>query len=119
MTFDAFQFQSPWWLLGLLVVPIIGWLLGGHKSGAAVRFSSLDSLRGLGRPAKRGAGGFRHLAWLLALALFITALARPRLGNTQNITESSGVDIILALDVSRSMLAEDFTIGNSRVNRVE
>ena len=119
MTFDEFQFYSPWWLLGLASLPILGWLLGGPKSAPSVRFSTLVAARPIGRPARAGHGGFRQFGWLLALALFFTALARPRLGNTQDFTESSGVDIVLALDVSSSMLAEDFTIGGSRANRLE
>ena len=119
MNFDTFQFASPWWLLGLLAVPLVGWMIGGKKGAAAIRFSSLEGLRGVARPARGGFGGFRHFGWLLALALFFVALARPQLGNTQDITQSSGVDIVLALDVSSSMLAEDFTIGGERSNRLD
>jgi Ca-activated chloride channel family protein len=119
MTFDEFQFASPWWLLGLVVVPLLGWMIGGRTAAPAIRFSSLEGARPVGRPARGGRGGFRQIGWLLSLALFFVALARPRLGNTQDITESSGVDIVLALDVSSSMLAEDFTIGDSRANRLD
>ena len=119
MTFDEFQFFSPWWLLGLAALPLIGWMLGGQKAAPSILFSSLEGARPIGRPARTGRGGIRQFGWLLALALFFLALARPRVGNTQDITESSGVDIVLALDVSSSMLAEDFTIGGSRVNRLE
>src|SRR5688572_6820333 len=119
MTFGEFQFASPWWLLGLLGVPVVGWLVGGVRSAAAIRFSSLEGIRALGRPAKAGRGGFGALGWLLALSLFFIALARPQLGNTSEVKESSGVDILIALDMSRSMLAEDFTIGGNRANRVE
>lgn len=118
MSFTEFQFVWPWWLLGLLFLPILGWLLGGSRSAATIRFSSLDGARGLGKPARSGRGGWRQIGWLLALALFFVALARPRLGNTRDVTESSGIDIVLALDMSRSMLAEDFTLGGKRVNRV-
>ncbi|MFZ4683255.1 MAG: VWA domain-containing protein, partial [Terrimicrobiaceae bacterium] len=55
----------------------------------------------------------------LALASMIIGLARPQLGRTLTRVQASGVDIMLVLDVSRSMLAEDFTIGNSRANRLE
>ena len=49
----------------------------------------------------------------------IIALARPQQGTRDGQVQASGIDIMLALDVSRSMLAEDFTIGNSRANRLE
>ena len=119
MTFGNFQFASPWWLLGLAFLPLLAWLLGGRRPTPAIRFSSLDPLRAVGRRVKARRGGFRALGWLLALSLLFLALARPRLGNTRDITESSGVDIVLALDMSSSMLAEDFTIGGQRANRVE
>jgi Ca-activated chloride channel family protein len=119
MTFGEFQFAAPWWLLGLAALPLIGWLMGGYKSAPAIRFSSLEGVRAVGRPVRTGPGGFRRLGWLLTLAILFITLARPQLGNTQDITESSGVDIVLALDVSSSMLAEDFTIGNERANRLE
>jgi Ca-activated chloride channel family protein len=54
-----------------------------------------------------------------ALALFTVALARPRLGKTQETIESSGVDIVLALDVSGSMQSEDFTLGRDRASRID
>ena len=50
----------------------------------------------------------------LTLALFIIALARPQLGKTLTQVEASGIDIMLALDVSGSMLTKDFTIGGER-----
>jgi Ca-activated chloride channel family protein len=53
------------------------------------------------------------------LACLILALARPQLGKTITRTQASGVDIMLVIDVSRSMLAEDFTIGSQRANRLE
>jgi Ca-activated chloride channel family protein len=46
-------------------------------------------------------------------------MARPQLGKTITRTQASGVDIMLAIDVSRSMLAEDFSIGMQRANRLE
>src|SRR5688572_22525293 len=119
MTFDEFQFASPWWLLGLAVLPFLGWLFGGRTSASAILFSSLQGVRAVGHPVRSGPGGFRRFGWLLTLAVLFIALARPQLGNTQDITESSGVDIVLALDVSSSMLAEDFTIGDERANRLE
>ncbi len=64
-------------------------------------------------------GGFRFLPVLLAMALGIVALARPRLGRGSVEIESSGIDILLTLDVSGSMEAMDFTLQGERVNRLE
>lgn len=56
---------------------------------------------------------------LVAFACLVIAAARPQSGQTITRTEASGVDIMLAIDVSGSMLAEDFSIGTQRANRLE
>jgi len=119
MKFDVFNFAQPWWLLLLLLIPVIGWLHGGHGPSPAIRFSSVSPLRSFCPTRPAGFGRFRWLLVFAALVSFIVALARPQLGNTQETIESSGVDIILALDVSSSMLAEDFKLGPDRANRIE
>jgi Ca-activated chloride channel family protein len=56
---------------------------------------------------------------LAGLALLIVALARPQLGKTLNQVEASGIDIMLVLDVSGSMLIKDFTIGLDQATRLD
>ena len=56
------------------------------------------------------------LRWL-ALALFIIALAQPRLTKSQTTVKATGVDIVMALDMSGSMVSEDFVVNGQRVNR--
>jgi von Willebrand factor type A domain. len=56
---------------------------------------------------------------LLALAFFVVALARPQLGKSLTQIEASGIDIMLVLDVSGSMLTKDFTIGGQEATRVD
>ena len=119
MNFDAYGFAQPWWLLALLVIPIVAWMQGGRGPSPAIRFSFVEPLRGFARPRRAGVGGFRSFIICAALGCFVLALARPRLGKTQDTIESSGVDILLELDVSGSMLAEDFKLGNDRANRLE
>lgn len=119
MKFDVFALAQPWWLLLLLLIPLLGWLQGGRGPSPAIRFSFVSPLRSFCRPRRAGSGGFRWLMVFTALAFFAIALARPRLGKTQETIESSGVDIILALDVSGSMQAEDFTLGRDRASRIE
>ena len=116
---DVVNFASPWWLLGIPGLLIISWLVGGRGPAPAIRFSTLAMLRGIGRVKPAGWRGFGWPLILLALASLFTALARPQLGSANESIESSGVDIVLALDVSGSMLAEDFTIGGERVNRLD
>ena len=56
---------------------------------------------------------------LLSLALFAVAMARPQLGKSLTEVEASGIDIVLALDVSGSMLTKDFTIGGESATRID
>jgi Ca-activated chloride channel homolog len=119
MKWDTFTFAHPWLLLLLLLLPVLAILRGAKGSAPAIRFSSLAPLRALGRPRRSRAGGWLLSLLLLALAALIGALARPQQGRTLTHVEASGIDIMLALDVSKSMLAEDFTIGDERANRLE
>jgi Ca-activated chloride channel family protein len=119
MKWDFFGFAHPWLLLLLLSLPVLAILRGASGSAPAVRFSSLEPLRALGRPRRARVGGWLFSLLLLALASLIVALARPQQGRTLTHVEASGIDIMLALDVSRSMLAEDFTIGSERANRLD
>jgi len=64
-------------------------------------------------------GGFLAFIGLLAFALLIIALARPRLGRGSSDIEASGIDIVLVLDVSGSMEALDFKLEGKQVNRLE
>ena len=73
----------------------------------------------LGRGSASRAGQIlRALIWL-ALAAFIVGIARPQLGKSLTNVEASGIDIMLVLDVSNSMLAKDFTIGGEEATRLD
>jgi Ca-activated chloride channel homolog len=119
MKWETFSFAHPWLLLLLLLLPVLAILRGATGSAPAIRFSSLEALRTLGRKRRARAGGFLLGLLLLALAALIGAAARPQQGRTLTHVEASGIDIMLTLDVSKSMLAEDFTIGEDRANRLE
>ncbi len=100
-------------------MPVVAVLQGGKGAAPAVVFSSLRPLLDLGRVRRSRLGGWLTSLLLLALALFIVALSRPRMGKTISTVQASGIDIMIALDVSGSMIAEDFTIGGQRASRVE
>lgn len=114
-----FGFAHPWVLLLLLLLPVLALLKGRFGGTPGVTFSSTSVLASLGHRRKSRAGALLGLLAHLALAAFIIALARPQLGRTLTRVQASGVDIMLVLDVSRSMLAEDFTIGSQRANRLD
>jgi Ca-activated chloride channel family protein len=102
----AFQFVSPWWLLLLLLVPV-WWLVVRRRTPSAIVFSRVAVLA---RGPRAGRGLARLLAVLrnLALACGILALARPRSGAHAETSTSEGINIIVAFDISSSMLALDF-----------
>ena len=116
---SEFAFAHPAWLWLLLLLPAIG-CLSGRKGGApAVQFSATDVLRSAGI-ATRARSGRWSIAWLLApLAMGIFALARPQLANSFSQIETSGIDIMVVLDVSGSMLTKDFTVGGDSATRID
>ena len=116
---SGFTFANPWLLLLLLLLPVLAWLKGRIGGTAGVTFSTTEFLAKIGHRQRNRAGSFLVGLTYLSLALFIIALARPQLGRVTTRVQATGVDIMLVLDVSRSMLAEDFTIGNRRANRIE
>ena len=104
------HFASPYylWLLTLLV-PMIGYYVWRTlQGGAAIRISSVA---GVVRAPRTVRYYLRHLPFVLraaAFALLVVALARPQ-DVEQNVrTNTEGIDIMLAIDVSGSMLARDF-----------
>jgi len=112
-------FAHPWLLWLLLALPLVALFEGGRGAAPAVIYSSLRPVMALGKPRRARMGGFLMSLLLLALALLIVALARPQQGQTFSQVQASGIDIMLALDVSGSMIAEDFTIGGERASRID
>ena len=113
-------FGHPYLLLLLLLLPLAAWLKGRRGKPPAFVYSSTQLLRGVQEITKSNAGGFLAAVRWLALALLIIALAQPRLTKYDTTkTTASGVDIVVAFDLSGSMAAEDFEIKGERVNRVK
>jgi Ca-activated chloride channel family protein len=112
-------FAYPYLLLLLLLLPLAAWLKGRRGQPPAFVYSSTQLLRGVQEISKSNAGGLLAALRWLALAIFIIALAQPRLTkfDTTKAT-ASGVDIVVAFDLSGSMAAEDFELKGQRVNRV-
>ena len=104
------RFAEPYWLFLLLVIPILIWIRSKRGSTSlTVRFSSLSKIEKV-----KNTGRERYL-WILmffrycCLFLLILSLARPQLDQSTETIESSGVDIVLAVDLSASMLALDMS----------
>ncbi|MBO36106.1 MAG: hypothetical protein CMO64_07940 [Verrucomicrobiales bacterium] len=100
-------FRQPGWLAGLAVLPVAAFLLGRRGQPAALVYSSIALVRRLTRAAPSRAGAVLNALRWLALALFLTAMARPQTELGESRKEHSGIDIMLAVDLSDSMLAED------------
>ena len=101
------RFEYPWMLLGLLLVPaLLMWRWKRPRTQpAAVLWGTLAACP---RPGimSRLLLVVRVLPWL-ALGLALVALGRPQRGLQQSEVDSRGVDIVLAIDLSRSMQASD------------
>lgn len=106
----GFAFAQPYWLLLLVVVPIVVWrgLRALNAPSAAVRFSSLRLLGGAPRTWRVRLRPLPVVLRGLALALIIVAMARPQERNVVVEHTSEGIDIMLVLDTSTSMRARDF-----------
>jgi len=115
----ALTFAHPWFLLLLAAIPFFAWLRGKRGPAAALTFSSTMTLKSLGKTSATRAGKFLRALLLISLAFFAVAMARPQLGKSLTQVEASGIDIMLALDVSQSMLTKDFRIGGESATRID
>ncbi len=92
----------PLLLLGLLI-----YFLARRKQAALNRLGASPLIARLSASVNWRGRRWQTILWFAALALLIFALARPRWGAQVEIVERQGVEIMVALDVSKSMLAED------------
>ena len=115
----ALTFARPWLLLLLLAIPILAYLRGKRGPSAALTFSSTSALREIGKQRGARTGKILRALIFATLAIFIIGLARPQLGKSLTQVEASGIDIMLVLDVSGSMLTRDFTIGGDEAARLD
>jgi Ca-activated chloride channel family protein len=110
-------FAHPYLLLILLLLPLVAWLKGRRGRPAAFVYSSVGLVAGLTRAQRSRAGAFLAALRWLVLGIFIVALAQPRLMKSETKVTASGVDIAVAIDMSGSMISEDFTVHGEPVNR--
>src|SRR5262249_32051204 len=120
---NAVRLASPWCLalLTLLALALLSLFPPTRRASrrTAARFPTLATPR---PTAPAGAAHRRAILGVLrvaALVLLVLALARPQGGSAATKLHREGVDVVLAVDLSGSMLAEDFTLGNARASRVD
>lgn len=105
-----FRFANPEFLALFAIIPIlIFWYIKRNKQASAtLRYSNLGIIKTVKKsPVKR----YRHILFvlrLLVISLLIVGFARPQSGRHEEKVTTEGIDIILAMDISSSMLAEDF-----------
>ena len=114
-----FEFQYPWLLTLLALLPIYAFLRGKFGKFSALLFSSAEVARAAGAQARAAAGRLMLFLRLLTVGLAIVALAGPRFKDTHVETETAGLDIVLALDLSWSMMALDMGRPDERVSRFD
>lgn len=115
---SSFRFANPEWLWLLLAVPFLFWLCGRLGKRAAIRFPSTRMVRQIAAFVRHRPGRFHASLRWLAITALIFALARPQTGEELSSTRSSGIDIILALDLSTSMWAHDFSLNGQPADRL-
>ena len=113
------EFKTP---LVLILLPIVVgaiWFLYRRKKRSAFEFSSVHVLEGIQGTWKMRFSFIPFLLRLIAIALICIALAGPRKVLEESKVSTDGIDIVLALDCSGSMAAEDFKVNGTRLSRFE
>ncbi|MDR2430602.1 MAG: VWA domain-containing protein [Puniceicoccales bacterium] len=110
-----YTFGAPLWLFGFLLFPLVFWLR--RRRGVlvgVVPFAGAWHRPGAGR-------GLRLPLWFATLgaAFVVVALARPQRVEERRDVNAQGYDLMLAIDLSTSMLAEDYERGGRRLNRLQ
>lgn len=116
-SWQGFEFAYPWLLVALLALPVIAWWLGRTGPLPSIVVPTLKPLRALGTTPRRHRGRWRWALMLFALGLLLLALARPRVQRGDLPDPTKGIDIMLALDYSRSMAEQDFHLNGQRTSR--
>jgi len=112
------RFLYPEWFWALTLLPLVMLWRGRRGPVAAVEYSDISLARDVARHTRSRIGWLVGLLPILAAALMIVGLARPQRTHSRTEVTVNGIDIVLGLDVSGSMQALDFSVGNQRINRI-
>jgi Ca-activated chloride channel family protein len=109
-------FAHPWLLLGLVLVPLmVGWYLWRYrKQEAALQHSDISLFDGVKQSLRVRLRWLPYALRVVAVGAAVVALARPQSQLSRQEMTVEGIDIVMAMDLSGSMLAEDF-----KPNRLE
>jgi Ca-activated chloride channel family protein len=114
--FDGITFAYPWALYFLLVIPLIilWYIFKGMNGQSSVKYSSISIFKDVPATFRERLRHIPFVVRLIAIGLLIIALARPQSFTSGENVTTEGIDIAMVLDISGSMLAEDF-----KPNRLE
>jgi Ca-activated chloride channel family protein len=114
-----FRLEQPWFLLLALLLPVF-WLIGSRfQRPPAIRFAAARIFERAATFRRSWRKSVQNALYYLGCACLIVALARPQFGTATNRIHANGIDIMILLDVSLSMLSEDYSIGTKRASRLE
>ncbi len=108
------EFRDPLFFLILLLAPLVFWW-SRKRSQASLRFSDIHLFRKNSYSPRLLLYQLLPVLRFISLLLFVIALARPQKVNAEKDYTTNGVDIVIALDISGSMMAEDFKPENRMV----
>ncbi|MCK5179819.1 MAG: VWA domain-containing protein [Candidatus Omnitrophica bacterium] len=112
-------FKDPWISLLIPVVLALIIFLRKRQRATSFRFSSTEIATSLKSTWRVRFRQVPYVLRLLAVILFLVALAGPRSVLEETVHKSEGIDIVLAIDSSGSMAAEDFVVKSKRINRLD
>lgn len=115
MIYGNYTFHDPGWLLALLLLPLMAWVRG--RRGAPVLVVPFAAA--WHRPSLIPTSRWPAALATTGLILLIIALARPQIVEDKREVKQQGYDLMLAIDLSGSMLAEDYERDGERINRLQ
>ena len=115
MPLTSYQFHDPLWLLALLLLPLLVWVRGRRGAPVLVVPFAAAWHKPSFIPTSRWPASLAGTG----LVLLIIALARPQIVEDRREVKQQGYDLMLAIDLSGSMLSEDYERGGERINRLQ
>lgn len=112
-------FRHPLVLLLLLAVPALVWLRYARRRQAPLAFSDGAALLGLPVSPWLALRWAPPALFAVGLVFLIAAAARPQRGMSESRVETEGVDVVLVVDTSTSMRADDFSTATKRMDRLD
>ena len=114
-----FRIEHPkrLWLLSLLVPINILWIKNRNwKNKAIQNFAKINTLNKIFNGFSNNRSTFKYILFRLAIGLLIIAASNPQYGENERTVASKGIDIMIALDISKSMMAEDIVNNYNRLD---